>query len=422
MKSWHDKYGPVVRTGPNEVSITDVDAMQAVLGTSGFPKGQFYDGRWDPKAPAGSLIILQGEEHTNRRRLWTRGMSPQSLKEYERLIGKRVNLLIEKLEALAGIDSSIDLAAWISYFTFDFMGDMMFGGGFELLRDSGDKNGLLEVMKQFAIAVQVICHIPWAATVMNKIPVFGRNTKRLRAFGVEAATRRVKMGASSKDLWYHLTDEAGFEKVRPSLASVVADGALAIVAGADTTVSALSSLFYFLLSNPNHYKKLQEEVDTVYPPGSDPLDVSKHSELKYMNACINEALRLQPPVSTNGPRSSDGRVLAGHFVPPGTQVYVPPYSLHRDPRYFSSPNEFLPERWLDPTTSNVAAFIPFSYGPANCVGKVLARQEMFMVTSTLLQKFYFSFAKGFRLESWPENLRDHFVTTRGPLLVNIRTR
>jgi len=82
------------------------------------------------------------------------------------------------------------------------------------------------------------------------------------------------------------TDEAGFEKVRPSLASVVADGALAIVAGADTTVSALSSLFYFLLSNPNHYKKLQEEVDAVYPPGSDPLDVSKHNELKYMNACM----------------------------------------------------------------------------------------------------------------------------------------
>ncbi|KAF5365196.1 hypothetical protein D9758_005323 [Tetrapyrgos nigripes] len=296
-KKWHDTYGPIVRTGPNEISILDAEAIPAVLGTGGLSKGQFYDGRWDPNAPAGSLLILKDEDHASRRRLWTRGMSSQALKEYEGFIGNRANILIEKLEAMAGAGSSVDIAEWISYFTFDFMGDMAFGFDFEFLRNAGDKDGLLGAMRRFAIAVQVVCHIPWVATYANKIPMFGRDMQILRAFGVGAATRRVKVGASSKDLWYHLTDEAGFEKSKPSIASVVADGTLAIVAGADTTVSALSSLFYFLLSDPTCYKRLQQEVDAVYPPGSDPLDVSKHAELVFMNGCLNEALRLQPASS-----------------------------------------------------------------------------------------------------------------------------
>ncbi|KAF5314216.1 hypothetical protein D9758_018181 [Tetrapyrgos nigripes] len=277
-----------------------------------FPKDNSTTVAGTPMPPPVVFLILKDEDHTSRRRLWTRGMSSQALKEYEGFIGNRANILIEKLEAMAGAGSSVDIAEWISYFTFGF--------DFEFLRNAGDKDGLLGAMRRFAIAVQVVCHIPWVATYANKIPMFGRDMQILRAFGVGAATRRVKVGASSKDLWYHLTDEAGFEKSKPSIASVVADGTLAIVAGADTTVSALSSLFYFLLSDPTCYKRLQQEVDAVYPPGSDPLDVSKHAELVFMNGCLNEALRLQPPVPTNGPRQvpvdSGGRMISGHFSLP----------------------------------------------------------------------------------------------------------
>lgn len=69
-----------------------------------------------------------------------------------------------------------------------------------------------------------------------------------------------------------------------------------------------------------------------------------------------------------------------------------------------------------------AAFIPFSFGPANCVGRQMAKQEMLMFASVLLQNFTFSFVDGFDAEAWPAQLHDYFVTTRGPLMVRAKPR
>jgi hypothetical protein len=81
-------------------------------------------------------------------------------------------------------------------------------------------------------------------------------------------------------------DEAGLEKEKPSLKNVISDGAIAVIAGADTAASALSSLFFFLLSHPKYYEQLQQEVDYHFPPGADPLDTRSHAEMKFLNACM----------------------------------------------------------------------------------------------------------------------------------------
>lgn len=130
-----------------------------------------------------------------------------------------------------------------------------------------------------------------------------------------------------KDLWYHLTNEAEKE-TQPLITEVAADALLAIVAGADTTSVALTNFFWLILSNPEHYKLVQQEIDTVYGE-ADATDLSKHSELKYTSACLwvklyvylliywhafrNEALRLLPPGLTGGPRQvpKGGRSISG---------------------------------------------------------------------------------------------------------------
>lgn len=143
--------------GPNDLSIVDTDAIPAVLGAGGLVKGRckssqgslllflesdgnfiVYDVRKDPTAPS-NLVAMSGDAHANRRRLWNRGMSSDSLKDYEEIIVKRATQLVERLEGLAG---PVDLMSWINYFTyicsriffmsahgvlrfrFDFMGDM----------------------------------------------------------------------------------------------------------------------------------------------------------------------------------------------------------------------------------------------------------------------------------------------------------
>jgi len=117
-------------------------------------------------------------------------------------------------------------------------------------------------------------------------------------------------------------------------------------------------------------------------------------------------------------------MIAGLFTPEGTQVYVPPHSMHLDPRYFSpSPDRFMPERWIDPSLApNTTAFIPFSYGPANCVGRNLARQEISMVVCLLLSRLEMRFSSGFDAAAWPQQIYDYFVATKGPLMVSVRKR
>ncbi len=99
----------------------------------------------------------------------------------------------------------------------------------------------------------------------------------------------------------------------------------------------------------------------------------------------------------------------------------------RDPRYFSPrPDDFIPERWLNATKgdflTNPDAFIPFSFGPANCAGKNLALIEMRMVIALLMQRYDMRFAEGFDPQTWEYTLEDWLVMKRGKLPVMITLR
>ena len=110
------------------------------------------------------------------------------------------------------------------------------------------------------------------------------------------------------------------------------------------------------------------------------------------------------------------------------------YSMHTDPHNFSpSPSSFLPERWLpksDPRSlchgpgyaHNEAAFMPFSIGPMNCVGKALAMQEMRTVMCAIVQRIRLRPVKGWRLEEYDRGFKDYFVTVRGELPALVETR
>lgn len=77
------------------------------------------------------------------------------------------------------------------------------------------------------------------------------------------------------------------EKVKPTDSEIISDGALAMIAGSDTTSTVLSSLFSLLLRNPKEYARLQKEVDEAFPPGEgDPFDTTKLAEMPFLNAVM----------------------------------------------------------------------------------------------------------------------------------------
>ncbi|OJT10335.1 Isotrichodermin C-15 hydroxylase [Trametes pubescens] len=110
-------------------------------------------------------------------------------------------------------------------------------------------------------------------------------------------------------------------------------------------------------------------------------------------------------------------------------TYVHLYSLQRDPRYFSDPNVFYPDRWLpgaadaDPNfVHDTRAYAPFSFGPNNCVGRGLALQEMRMLAALLLRRFEMRFADGWDAREYEEGLKDWFVLQKPALRVVLTPR
>ncbi|KAJ7654920.1 cytochrome P450 [Mycena rosella] len=403
-KKLHDQYGPWVRTGPNELSVIDAPAVSQILNFGGLDKGRFY------------------EAHTAKRRVWNRAVTGAALREYEPLVAKRATQLMSRLVEIYLLNIT----------RLDVMGDLAFGGAFEALREGKDVAGIGEKISAFMTSgVALSGQIPWISPTLHLFPQVGRGVQALNEFSQRLAVQRVEKGGSGvKDLWYHVSDEAGLEKVRPTLESSATDGIVAVVGASDTTVSTMTSLVWFLLSNQEYYRRVRLEIDTVFVDGDDPRDVSKHEQLQFLSACINETLRLHPPLPSNGPRGVDpksgGRVIAGRFIPAGTTVYTPPYALHRNPAYFfPHTDHFVPERWLPGSNfekHDTSAFIPFSLGPANCVGQKFARGEILVVVSLLLKSFDLKFVDGFDSEGWALRRRDYFVATRTPLLVNLTPR
>ncbi|KAI3597833.1 cytochrome p450, partial [Moniliophthora roreri] len=435
----HAQYGSIVRTGPNEISVIEKDMIPHILGSQGMPKGPLWEGRRiTPSKDKGNYSLI-GQRDSNRhaqlRKAWNRAFSAEALLDYQDILVKRARELASRLEATYREgQKQVDIAKWISYFSFDFMGELAFGGGFDLLQN-GDKNGyqagmekaLMYVFRDFSEGRVKKCQslpsltqqIPWLAHAIRLLPVGGSATSAFGAFAVKQAKIRSTQNVTQKDLFYHLVTNTYSDEDESPFPLIVSNAVLAIIAGSDTTASVLSNAVYYLLANPQDLDHVRQEIDQALPrlqDGSTPSDMQVLAGLPWLNAVINETLRLQPPVPTGlqraPERGSGGKMIGTIFLKEGTAVQVPPYVLHRDPRYFSpDPQKFWPERWIrageDPKiVLELGAFVPFSSGPANCAGKRLALLELRVVLALLISRFELSFATGWDVRNWEKNLRD----------------
>ncbi|KAI0689003.1 cytochrome P450 [Cerioporus squamosus] len=386
--------------------------------------------------------------HLQRRRPWNRGLNQSALKEYEPLIVDRLQLLIRRLREQSGI---IDLGLWLKYFAYDFMSDMAFGGGSELLKD-GDKNNVWSIIEEGMIFATILHTLPWLGAYLFKLPGSVKPLLAMQQTTARLAEERFKRGSKTRDLYYYLSNEDLPDKAPPPLRELADDGVLAVVAGSDTASLTMTSVFYLLLTHPETYVKLQAEVDTLYLLfGESSSETMHHREMPYLHAVINEALRLYPPVPLGTqrqvPHNASPFVLGAVEIPPGTSVYLPTLALHRDPRNFTFPEEFWPERWLVasgqlgyeearlPSSAshlkkagfpefvhNEAAFTPFSAGPMNCPGKGLAMLEMRMVIVELVRNFVFRLRDGWDPATYEKEFKDYFTASRPGLPVTMALR
>lgn len=146
-----------------------------------------------------------------------------------------------------------------------------------------------------------------------------------------------------------------------------------IVAGSETTATGLTAATYLLCENPHTLARLTAEIRDAFED-EDGITIQSTAGLSYLNAVIEEALRLGPPGPGTFPRvvPDGGRTVCGSFVPAGYSVGVHHLSINRSPAHFREHDGFHPERWLDDPrfeSDKKAAAQPFSFGPRNCIGK-----------------------------------------------------
>jgi cytochrome P450 len=201
--------------------------------------------------------------------------------------------------------------------------------------------------------------------------------------------------------------------------------------GADTTVSAITYLFYHLASNPHYYKQLQSRVDDLaaqQPNGVLTYEATQRSTI--IDAFINEAMRLEPPIPYQNQRivPPGGVSFSNVYLPEGTHVRTALYSIARLPSNFSEPDVFRPERWLaDQRGTNEAfnakASIPFIQGPYHCVGRNFAMAEMRWTVATLVSRYVMRLVDGFDKAAFEEHIQDRsLLEIEGSLDVLIERR
>ncbi|CAA7262173.1 unnamed protein product [Cyclocybe aegerita] len=440
-KSLHDVYGPIVRIGPNEISVAEVDMLPNILGTSGMPKGPMWEGRSSVPSKKRKLndhltSTRDLRRHAQLRRPWNAAFKPAAVANYTEFLIARSEQFVTKLKEVLQTPNAaqrVDIALWINYLAFDVVGDLAFGGVYSFLVD-GDRDGILRTIRRGIFPPSVSQHVPWLQEIMRKLPFLGKDSRKFGQFGLEQGKKRAALSDTlkRKDLFHYLIEDDPNAMANP-IPVITSNALLAIVAGSDTSTSVLCNIVYYLLQNPEYLVRLRSEIDDAYPSPvlNEAIDVNSLGALPLLNGVVNEALRLQPPIASSLQRApalgSGGKLLApGLFIPEGTAVQVSPYIFHRDPRYFSPrPDEFWPDRWIskDPSLMlNRAAFIPFSVGPANCPGKPLAMMELRYITCLLVRTFDMSFADGYDHAHWEEGLFDHFVMLKGELPLKLQVR
>jgi cytochrome P450 len=167
-----------------------------------------------------------------------------------------------------------------------------------------------------------------------------------------------------------------------------------LLAGHETTASALTWTLYLLSRHQEAQRQVQAEADTL---SGREASAAILPDLRYTRAVITEAIRLYPPAWMIGRTVTADLRLGGWRLPPGSVAAVSPLLLHRDPRWYPAPDRFDPGRWLGghaPPPRN--AYLPFGAGPRACIGEQFAWSEAVTVLATLARSWAFHTAADFR--------------------------
>ncbi|CAH0052407.1 unnamed protein product [Clonostachys solani] len=393
MKELHDQYGPVIRFGPTDVSYTTAQAWSDIHGPKVTEKAQEFSVQ--PINGVPSMLTTNTENHTRVRRLFSPAFSERALKQQEPLFRKYASLLIHKIAEVGDEGKKpVEFTQLLNFTTFDVMAELCFGENLNLLAKNEYSpwvRSIFESLKMLPIA-SMINYYPILNALFTRFEPKSVTQQRVThcKHSEERVNRRLKVGSEKPDIW-NLVLSAD-EGKGLTLEEMHSNSELFMLAGSETTATLLGGCLYNLLMSPEKMKTLREELDDRIKTEDD-ITFERTAEMKYLNACLKEALRIYPPVPIGSPRvvPKGGQQVMGKWIPADTRVSVHHWSTYRSESNFKNAGTYAPERWLrtDPIYAGDAldAHQPFGFGPRNCLGQNMAMHEMRLLLATVLFRY-----------------------------------
>ena len=389
----HNRYGPVVRIAPNELTVVDPSAWGDIyLHRSDLHKDPVN--QIQPLNGVHSLFSADDAAHSRQRKLLGRAFSAKALREQEPLIESHINLLIEKLRtSSAETAGMVDIVKWYNHTSLDMMWHLTFGESLSCLESDDYHPAVQSLLQGMKMAYLSACLRNFSPTDLIAKTLLSRFTRSKR----EANGKLIKNALFRRLEDENSTEQDFFSFIKPHIKGSgvtkeeLVTNATGFIAGSESPAVTLCAATYYMLRNPEVFRKLKDEVRGAIQSASE-ISVSTSSGLPYLSAILQESLRMHHPAPFHLPRvvPRGGKLIAGHWIPEGvssqapcrmfradllkTVIGIPQLAAYVSPTNFEDPKSFVPERWLPDSDPRFASekknvFKPFSTGPRDCIGK-----------------------------------------------------
>lgn len=328
------------------------------------------------------LLTVDGEYWLKQRRLIQPAFHKQKMNQ---LVENMKLTIISELDAIVK-DKTIDLFPVMSEVAFNVVAKSLFQ--FSIAEEKLDRiKYIIEAVQNFLIKEIRLPHKGWWFSISGQVKrhllLAEENNEIIRSIIEE----RVASKSEVNDLLNMLL-ETRYEDTGEGMSvdQLIDEIKILFIAGHETTANALTFTLQLLGSHLDIQQKVLEEILRVELESGDV--VEQLQKMTYINAVLNESMRLYPPAWITDRQNVEDDVLGKFSIKKDTLIGVSFYELHRNPKYWDNPDEFNPDRFLgEQKKYSMQYFYPFGAGPRMCIGTGFAMYEMCLAISYIVKKY-----------------------------------
>jgi len=405
LEQWCEEFGTIfkLQLGKRRVVVVgDHELIATALRDrpDGFRRTTKLEEVWTEMGLLGGLFGAHGDTWRRQRRMVMAAFDPGHVRRYFPSLQQVAKRLAARWQLAAQSDRAIDLQADLMRYTVDTIAGLAFGAEVNTLQSDEDViqkhlNQIFPaVFRRIFAPLPTWRYVPSAADRQLKRSVAAVNA----AVDVFVAEARARLQADPSrrlhpdnllEAMLVAADEPGSGMDDKQVAGNVL---IMLLAGEDTTANTLAWMIHLLWRHPAALARAAEEVRRVCADPTAPT-LDEVAQLDYIDACINETMRLKPVAPQNAMQALRDTTLGDVHIPQGLVVIGVMRRDATSERHVPRAAAFEPERWLSdggPAQQGSAVkriSMPFGAGPRICPGRYLALLEMKVAMTTLLGRF-----------------------------------